>query len=57
MESENIKKLIMDASPDGRIPCAAAFQVAREAGVPVKVIGQIINELGIKITRCQLGCF
>ncbi len=55
---ETLKELIKAAvGPDGKIRCADAFRVAAEAGVPVGAVGRIINELGIRIKGCQLGCF
>jgi len=42
---------------DGRLPCAAAFAIAEELGVPRLQVGQAADELGVKIVDCQLGCF
>ena len=42
---------------DGYLPCAVAFGIAREAGVPKIAIGEIADRLGIRVTDCQLGCF
>jgi len=42
---------------DGRLPCAVAFAIAEELGVPRIQVGQAADEQGIKITDCQLGCF
>jgi hypothetical protein len=45
------------AGDEKRLPCAEAFEVARDLEVPVHQVGQACNELGIKIVGCQLGCF
>jgi len=42
---------------EGKLPCAAAFQIARELKVPTKEVGDTCNKLNIKIRSCQLGCF
>jgi len=44
---------------DGRavLSCSAAFKLAEEHAAPVSVIGQICNEIGVKVIHCQLGCF
>jgi len=42
---------------NGRLPCAIAFQIAKELKVSLKEIGETANKLGIKISGCQLGCF
>jgi hypothetical protein len=57
MEKEEIKARIKAAAPDGRIPCAAAFHLAAELGLSRVEMGHFLDELRIKITQCQLGCF
>jgi hypothetical protein len=57
MSPEEIKTRIKAAAPDGRIACAAAFRLAEELGLSRKDLGEHLNELKIKITQCQLGCF
>ncbi len=48
---------IRAAAPQGKITCAAAFKLAEELGVSRAELGHLLNELKIKITNCQLGCF
>ena len=48
---------VRDAAKDGRLPCAAAFELARKNGVSPKEIGDAANRVGVKIAACQLGCF
>jgi len=55
-DTELITK-IRQAAPDGKIPCSLAFQVADELGLSKKQLGELLNELKIKIIQCQLGCF
>jgi hypothetical protein len=57
MSQEDIKARIKAAAPEGRIPCAKAFRLAEELGLSRKDLGELLNELKIKITQCQLGCF
>lgn len=45
------------AGADRRLPCAAAFALARELDVSVAAVGRVCNELDVKIVGCQLGCF
>jgi len=44
---------------EGRVTlrCADAFRIAGEYSVGVGLIGELCNELKIKIVQCQLGCF
>jgi hypothetical protein len=42
---------------DGKIPCAVAFDIAREARVTPKEVGLTIDQLETKLAKCQLGLF
>jgi hypothetical protein len=57
MNEEEVKNRIRAAAPEGKIPCAAAFHLAEELGISRKDLGNLLNELRIKIIQCQLGCF
>ena len=57
MTSEDMQSKIRAAVPEGQIACAAAFRLAEELGISRKEMGNLLNELKIKITNCQLGCF
>ncbi len=56
-KKERIIERIHSLSKDGRIPCPLARRLAEEEGLSYKEIGDILNELKIKITNCELGCF
>ena len=57
MSRDEIKERIRAAAPEGKIACPAAFRLATELGLSRKDLGELLNELKIKITQCQLGCF
>jgi hypothetical protein len=57
MIQEELKGKIRAAAPEGKIPCAAAMSLAKELGISRQNMGELLNELRIKITQCQLGCF
>ncbi len=57
MDEGLIRELIMKKQSDQRISCETAMEVAEEAGVPTSQIGQLLDEMKIKIHSCQLGCF
>ena len=57
MNQEDVKTRILAAAPEGKIPCAAAFRLAEELGISRKDLGNLLNDLRIKIIQCQLGCF
>jgi hypothetical protein len=57
VKQEEIIVKLKEAARDGKIPCAMAFKIAKECSVSTKEIGNLLNQLKIKITSCQLGCF
>ena len=57
MDDEQVRGMITEKQSNGRISCKAAFDIAEQAGIPRRKIGQIIDEMKIKIHSCQLGCF
>ena len=48
---------LISSSVEGKLPCAVAFKVARKLSVAPKAVGDKADELGIRIVKCQLGCF
>jgi hypothetical protein len=57
MSPEEIKARIRAVAPEGKIACGAAFRLAEELNLSRKELGELLNELKIKIIHCQLGCF
>jgi len=57
MTIEDIMVRIRAEAPAGKIPCATAFQLAEELGLSRSRLGELLNEMNIKIVNCQLGCF
>jgi hypothetical protein len=54
---EEITAKIKEAAEDGKIPCSLAFKIARENKISTKELGELLNQMKIKIVQCQLGCF
>jgi len=54
---QEIAAQIKGSLTEGRLPCATAFKVARKLDVSPKQVGEVANELNVKISRCQLGLF
>jgi len=52
-----VEQAIRNAAAGNRISCRAAFRISVEEDVPVAEVGRAIDEMGIKISACQLGCF
>jgi molybdopterin-guanine dinucleotide biosynthesis protein len=54
---EKIRSLLKERSTERKIPCTLARRIAEELHVSYREIGDAANELDIKITSCELGCF
>lgn len=52
-----IKDEIKRKSTGGTISCQVARKIAENLSVPYKDVGKAADEMHIKITRCELGCF
>jgi hypothetical protein len=57
MNESELKELIMRKQVNGQISCKVAFDIADEAGATKREVGDLLNEMQIKIRVCQLGCF
>jgi len=57
MDRKKLEEAIKEKSKDGKIACAVCFKIADDFGIPKKELTKILNEMKIKISQCQLGCF
>lgn len=55
--SPDHEKTIRNALQNGRLPCAAAWEVAERLGLRKMEVSAACETLGIKISACQLGSF
>lgn len=53
----NIEEAIRSTLRNGTLPCATAFKVAQEQEVSPGEIGDLADDLDIRISHCQLGLF
>lgn len=55
------KKELLDVvakkSRNGKVSCKSMLKLADQLGVTPKRVGTACNELKIRISACQLGCF
>ncbi len=42
---------------NGRLPCPAAFTIAKDLNLELKEVGKAVDKLGIRVSDCQLGLF
>ncbi len=54
---EELHRQLQELAGDGTIGCPVALALARRLGVNPLQVGGAADELGIRITDCQLGCF
>ncbi len=65
METENqqgtqdalFRKTVTKHSNSGELACKQAFAAAKALGTSPSVIGRYADEMGLKLTACQLGLF
>ncbi|MBN1355533.1 hypothetical protein JXA40_04585 [bacterium] len=60
MDDDKINELTEALHPlvnDKKIACAQALNLASEFKVSPRQVGDLLNELKIKVYGCQLGCF
>ncbi len=57
MTREKLIESIRTASSNNRLTCEKAHEMSRTLNISLKEIGEVCNELHIKIASCQLGCF
>jgi hypothetical protein len=54
---EKVKEELLRRAADGKISCREARSIAEELGATHAEVGGAADELKIKITDCELGCF
>ena len=57
MDRKKIEEVIKGKAKDGKLPCAVCFKMAEDFGISKREMGKILNEVKVKISQCQLGCF
>lgn len=56
-KKEQIRFALSEKAVAGKIACPLARKLAEELNISFKEIGKTADELEIKITDCELGCF
>ena len=54
---ERILKAVKEREKNKEIACAVAHSIAKELNVSPLEVGKVLDELKIKIVKCQLGLF
>lgn len=54
---EELRQEMLKSAVEGKLSCAAARKIAEELHIPYRDVGEAADQLGIRISSCQLGCF
>lgn len=57
MKAKEVRASLKKRARGGRLSCKTVRRVAEALGVPYRTVGMAADELGLKITHCELGCF
>jgi hypothetical protein len=57
LKEDEIAAKLKGAAREGKITCAMAHKIAIENKISIKQVGDMLNQMKIKIIQCQLGCF
>ena len=57
MDKTGLTEKVKVLSKDGKISCKQALKLAEEEGISSRDLGNLLNELKVKVMGCQLGCF
>ncbi len=54
---ESVSSALTERLVGGRLPCAVAWKIAQQFGLPRFIIGCAAETKELRIGPCQLGCF
>jgi hypothetical protein len=54
---KEIADAVRERAPEGKLSCGAAFRIAGELNVNPLRVGQMADELDVRLNHCQLGLF
>lgn len=57
MTRERLIEEIRRNAAHNRLSCERAHELSKELGISLRELGELCNELKIKIVACELGCF
>ncbi|MEW6376111.1 MAG: hypothetical protein AB1502_10035 [Thermodesulfobacteriota bacterium] len=57
MDRKKLEEAILKKSKEGKLPCVICFKIAEDFKISKREMGKVLNEMKVKISQCQLGCF
>ena len=55
--TDTVVERAKERAHDGKMPCIAAHTVAWETNATPQQVADILNELDVRVTQCQIGLF
>ncbi len=52
-----IQEALLNRVTEGSLPCAVAFDVAKQLDVPAESVGRTADLMELRLVKCQLGLF
>jgi len=52
-----LRDALLNRASEGELPCAVAFEVAKELGMLPESVGEAADLLELRLVKCQLGLF
>ena len=52
-----LKNEIINRAKENKIPCAVAFEIAKELQVSADAVGMTVDLINYRLVKCQLGLF
>jgi hypothetical protein len=57
VDQAKIQEAVKAAAQDGKIACGDARGIAERLQISYQTVGEVADDLKIKISSCELGCF
>ena len=54
---DELEKEVIGSLVGGYLPCPVGLNLSRRLEIDSKKIGDTVDDLGIRVSDCQLGCF
>ena len=54
---QQLREQIRQIARGGQAPCRALLDLAARTGTPPREVGRLCDEMNVRISNCQLGCF
>ena len=54
---QQVRRAMERAAKQGKLNCRQLLDLAERTGTPPRQIGRLCDEMNIRISNCQLGCF